>query len=66
MMAAVHTVRECPHRNPPKLPYMAWHADANRRTKHGERQFWCSICERWIWHEFWHDADADDRVQEVG
>lgn len=29
--------------------YMAWHADADRRHKAGERQVRCLICMRWVW-----------------
>ena len=31
------------------IPYLAKHADADKRTKAGERQVWCATCERWQW-----------------
>jgi hypothetical protein len=35
-----------------KMPYMAAHADAHKRMKKGERQVYCTTCQRWKWqHE---------------
>jgi hypothetical protein len=31
------------------LGYCAWHADAERRHKAGQKQVWCSICGKWRW-----------------
>lgn len=32
-----------------KLPYLQFHADAERRHKRGERQVWCRKCRIWVW-----------------
>ena len=37
--------------NPPDLGYMAFHSDADRRHKRGERQVYCGVCKRWQWPE---------------
>lgn len=29
--------------------YLAWHADADRRAKRGEKQRQCPDCKRWYW-----------------
>jgi hypothetical protein len=34
------------------LGLLAWHWDADRRVKAGERQVFCKVCERWRWPEF--------------
>lgn len=31
------------------LPYLAFHADADRRMKRGEKQRKCPVCQKWIW-----------------
>lgn len=31
--------------------YIAWHAEAENRMKRGERQKWCTGCERWRWRD---------------
>ena len=31
------------------LPYTAFHADAERRQKAGERQVYCLKCRLWVW-----------------
>jgi hypothetical protein len=31
------------------LGYLAWHADADRRSKAGQRQKYCTRCRRWRW-----------------
>lgn len=33
----------------PKLPYLAFFDDAERRTRAGERQTYCRTCELWQW-----------------
>lgn len=32
-----------------RLPYLAWHEDADRRHAEGQCQTHCSACERWKW-----------------
>jgi len=38
--------RDCARQN---LPYLSWHADAERRTKRGERQKKCKACGLYYW-----------------
>lgn len=45
----------------PTLPYLAWHDDADRRVAAGERQVWCSRCERYKWPDV---ACARARVEQ--
>lgn len=33
----------------PCLPYSAWHEDAERREKAGQRQKYCTVCKRYQW-----------------
>lgn len=33
----------------PRLPYIKWHNDADRRHKAGERQVKCPRCSLWCW-----------------
>jgi hypothetical protein len=32
-----------------RQPYIAAHSDAERRMQRGQRQVFCSVCERWQW-----------------
>lgn len=35
-----------------ELSYMAWHSDATKRMKAGEKQTQCTDCGKWLWsHE---------------
>jgi hypothetical protein len=49
-------VRAC---QSPRLGYLAWHRDAARRTREGQRQAACGTCLRWQWPE---DLCADALV----
>ncbi len=33
------------------LPYLAWHRDADRRARLGQRQVFCEVCQKWIWRD---------------
>lgn len=33
------------------LDYLAWHNDAERRMKRGQRSKFCKVCERWRWKD---------------
>lgn len=40
----------CPEENPDdRLGYIAWHTDAKRRHKAGQRQRLCHDCQLWKW-----------------
>lgn len=39
----------CAWHKPLGLPYLAAQADADRRIRRGQKQFRCSVCERWYW-----------------
>ena len=39
----------CPHNPTERLSYMAWHADADRRDKAGQKQVMCPDCAIWQW-----------------
>lgn len=42
----------CPHEaenSNSRLGYLAWHQDADRRTKAGQRQLYCLTCGLWRW-----------------
>ena len=44
-----------------KVGYLAWHADAERRTDRGERQFLCGMCKLWRWkHELCEIAEIEE------
>ena len=40
----------------PKLGYLAWHADAERRMEAGEKQHYCRRCRRYYWKHEWKDS----------
>ena len=42
----------CKHRED-NLSYLAWHEDAERRAKRGQKQRLCTECGRWIWGYLW-------------
>ncbi len=42
------TCPDCPPQ--PKLGYLAWHADAERRAKRGEKQKRCPTCRLLYWY----------------
>lgn len=37
------------HCQTPKMGYNAAHSDADRRLAEGQRQVFCTRCERWQW-----------------
>lgn len=43
----------------PKMSYQAAHTDARVRMKKGERQVYCTVCQRWKWqHELCEIAET--------
>lgn len=40
---------ECPVEGRFRLPYMYAADDAEKRMRRGQRQGYCSLCERWRW-----------------
>ncbi len=34
-----------------RVPYLKWHGDAERRTKKGEVQYFCVVCQRYKWSD---------------
>lgn len=42
------------------LPYLAYHEDAEKRHKRGQKQRLCSTCERWRWPD--HSKACSDFV----
>jgi len=47
----------------PTLPYIAAHADAQRRMRKGQRQVYCKTCKRWKWpDELCPLADTQPKV----
>jgi hypothetical protein len=41
----------CKTHKAPKLPYLAWQAYAEERTKKGDKQTRCKICGRWYFKD---------------
>ena len=39
----------CPVADRFRLPYLAFHEDAERRAVKGQEQVLCATCERWRW-----------------
>ena len=48
-----------------KLPYRAWHEDAEKRYKAKERQRRCPVCLKWIWESYWPKQSDCDKVISV-
>ena len=42
------------------IPYLAWHYEADRRTRHGERQLQCSTCRLFVFPK-WKEDVAEHR-----
>ena len=49
---------------PSQLRYVAWHAQAEQRIKHGERQIHCSECGLWMWPEEFGEKPVHPASQE--
>lgn len=43
-----------------EVDYVAWHAEAGRRHRRGERQRQCPRCWRWVWRAWPEDAARHD------
>jgi len=48
------SVKDCQKPSPTtevfhSIDYIAWHMEAEIRHKRGERQLFCTVCERWHW-----------------
>jgi hypothetical protein len=43
--------KPCPHPKRLDLPYLAWHEEAERRTKAGMKQKQCPACKLWLWKD---------------
>ncbi len=43
-----------------KLGYLAWHADAERRYKAGQRQWQCAACKYWFWPDQEHGCEVPE------
>jgi hypothetical protein len=41
----------CKTHKAPNLPYLAWQAYAEERTKKGDKQTRCEICKRWYFED---------------
>jgi len=41
----------CPSHKPLELGYLAWHTEAERRTKRGMKQKECPKCKHWFWKD---------------
>lgn len=52
----------CPVAKRFALPYIAYHLDADRRTKRGQRQRYCKTCERWRWSDCLADCPVADSI----
>lgn len=50
----------------PKLGYIAWHADAERRMKAGEKQRYCRACRLYLWQYEWTDPTIHACVPKGG
>jgi hypothetical protein len=44
---------KCAHREEPAKSYTSAMYDAKRRKAKGERQWFCSVCKRWIWETYY-------------